>query len=151
MEKRSYLKPTLQCNNITNVTFIAVSGNQNGEGGTSCTEVITDTILEQLFAISTESSTQGAVDTAKLKCYLQANDLSINVQTDWSSNNNNLDDAITVTGSGKNSVANIGGLSFNHGAYKISVNSLGCFVFEPVNSGDMPWHKNLTNYSCPSN
>lgn len=148
MEKKSYLKPEINSFEFEASHFIALSGNQNGEGGTSCTEYITDTILEQLFAISTEKSDQGAVDTAKLKCYLQEKSLTINVQTHW--NSKDLDSNIEVTTSGKNTIANIGGLSFNHGAYAISVNELGCFTFTQVSSGDMPYHKDLTSYTCPN-
>lgn len=148
MEKRNYVRPIIGCNNIATVSFIA--GSKDGLGGTTCNEFVTDTILEYLFMISTESNNQGGVDTAKLKCYLQDNDLTIKVKTGFDNNININDTGITVTGSGRNNkLAQVAGLSFNDGSYySISVNEFGCFVFEKTTSGDAPYWKDLTNYIC---
>lgn len=145
MEKKSYLKPEINSFKFESSHFIALSGNQTGEGGTTCSEFITDTILEELFRISTESDERGAVDTAKLKCYLENNNLTINVGTDWRSNNISSDSGIIV----ENGYANIGGLSFiSGGCYKISVVN-GCFHFEQsTGCSNKAWHEDLTNFNC---
>ena len=72
MEKRNYLKPDFALNNIKTTSFIAASV-ESGEGGLTCSDPISEQVLEDLFWVNTNytGNNDGPFSLDYLKEYLR--------------------------------------------------------------------------------
>ena len=125
MEKKNYLKPDFALNNIKTTSFIAASV-EVGEGGTSCQDPISDTILEDLFWVNTNyhKNDDGPFDLTYFKEYLQIHgSVTIHAGLDYT-------DKVTIVQEGRTTYAKINGLSFEKNA-NYTVTLVGdCLHFE---------------------
>ena len=74
MEKKNYLKPDFALNNIKTTSFIAASV-ESGEGGLTCSDPISEQVLEDLFWVNTnyDGDDDGPFKLDELKEYLRRN------------------------------------------------------------------------------
>jgi hypothetical protein len=115
MEKKNYLKPDFALNNIKTTSFIAASV-ESGEGGLTCSDPISETVLEDLFWVNTNyhGNNDGPFSLDYFKEYLRRKgSVTIHAGLDYT-------DKVTIVEEGnywnKKTYAKIGGLSFEKNA-----------------------------------
>ena len=139
MEKKNYLKPDFALNNIKTTSFIAASV-EAGEGGLSCSDALSEKVIEDIFYVNTNYSGwgDGPFNLDYFKDYLRTVGYA-NIKCGYI----NKPSGVNIVTQNRKTIINIGGMSFEKEAcYTATLIDNRCIQFTKSGTGT-----NCSNYN----
>ena len=139
MEKRNYVKPIFVLNSLKTTSFIAASV-ESGEGGLSCSDDLSEKVIEDIFYVNTgkEYMGDGDFNLDYFKEYLRVVG-SANIKCGYIYRPTGVE----IVRNGRKEYLNIGGMSFEKEAcYTATLINNECIKFTQSGAGT-----NCSNYN----
>lgn len=136
MEKRNYVKPAIELYGINSTTSFMVASVEAGEGGTSCSDELSEKVIEDIFYVNTGQIYVGDGDfnLDYFKNYLRIVG-SANIKCGYI----NRPSGVDIVYQNRKTILNIGGMSFEKEA---------CYTATLINNECIHFTKSGTGTNC---